>query len=313
MVHTETGLEDLVEPICVDLADKVVLVALNVARGDEVCDAAIGVLAYDVLSVLSGVHDVVDALLDLIHTDVAGIVDLHGLVLRAALRGDDDDAVCSTGAVDGGCGGVLEYLDGLDVVRREVADGGTHRDTVDDVERRGAAERAETTDLDGRVGTWLTVGRNLDTSRLALEHGGDVGVGDLLEFIGVDDGDGTCEVGLALDTVADDDELTKLGRLLGEGEVDRGAAVDVGLRAIVSYKGDREVGVGGRHERVVAVDVGDGAICRAGLEDSGSHDGLAVIVYDAAADGHVASLRRLSRSLSLRQHECRGCESEEAR
>ncbi len=82
------------------------------------------------------------------------------------------------------------------------------------------------------------------------------------------------------------------------------------LSGVVSYKGDGKVGVGRCHERVVAVDVGDGAIGGAGLEDSGADYGQTVVIDDAAFDGHVASLRRLSHSLVGRRHDCRWCEGE---
>ena len=186
VVHAEAGLEDLIKPVGVDLAEEVVLVAFDITGRDVILEVIVGVGLYDILGVLLGVHDIVYSAGYLVHTDVAGVVDAHGLVLGAALGGYDDDAVGRAGAVDSSCGGIFEHLDGLDVVRREVADGGAHRYAVDDIERCGAIEGAEATDFDCGVGARLTVGCDLYAGGFTLQHCGDVGVGDLLEVFGID-------------------------------------------------------------------------------------------------------------------------------
>ncbi len=117
MVHAESGLEHFVKPVGVDFAEEVVLVSFDVAGWDVILEVIVGVGLYDVFGVLLGVHDFVYAVGYLVHADVAGVVDAHGLVFGAAFCGYDNDAVGGTGAVDGGGRRVFEHLDCLDVVR----------------------------------------------------------------------------------------------------------------------------------------------------------------------------------------------------
>ena len=176
VVHTHTSLEDLVEPIGIHLANQIVGAVLNISRGNLIGHAAIGIELIDVLSILLGVHNIVHIVLNLVHAHIASVVNAHGGVLLTTLSCDDDDAVGSTRTVDSSSGGILENLNGLDVVWREVTNGGTKGHTVHNIERRSAIERAKTTDADSRVGTRLTISSNLHTRSLTLEHGGDVGV-----------------------------------------------------------------------------------------------------------------------------------------
>ena len=100
----------------------------------------------EVAAVLSGIHHVVDILPDLVYTEIALVVYLQRLVLLTTLRGDDHHTVSSTGTVDGTSGSILQHLDRLDIVWREVADGRTHGHTVDHIQRCRAAEATDTTD-----------------------------------------------------------------------------------------------------------------------------------------------------------------------
>ena len=43
----------------------------------------------------------------------------------------------------------------------KIADGSTHRNTIDNIKRRSVTERSDTTDADSRVGTGLSVGGDL--------------------------------------------------------------------------------------------------------------------------------------------------------
>ena len=118
-----------------------------------------------------------------------------------------DNAVGSTGTVDGGCGGVLEDGEGVDVIRVDhgevaVGDG----DTVHNKERvvRGV-QGSRTTDPDLSTGTRSTVARN-DHDAGALAAKEFIGIGDrtAVEFIGLDHGHGTGQV-LLLDVAVTDD------------------------------------------------------------------------------------------------------------
>ncbi len=93
-----------------------------------------------------------------------------GLSLTAALGGYQDNAVGGTGAVSGGGSGVLQYGNGLDIVRiqgiqctsglfvtGEVHGAGHHRNTVNNPQGSiGCIDGAGTTDTDIGVGTRLT-------------------------------------------------------------------------------------------------------------------------------------------------------------
>ena len=79
-----------------------------------------------------------------------------------ALGGDKDNAVCSTGTVDGGGAGVLHHLDGLDVVGVDVGHGALC--TVNDYQRGAGTVDAGTAAEDdcgfgSRVTGGLTYGK----------------------------------------------------------------------------------------------------------------------------------------------------------
>ena len=135
VVLTDTCLEGLVEPVGVRVVAEVVVAvaALAVASGNGNTGIFSG--NAEIAAVLVGIHHVVDILADLVDTEVALVVHLQRLVFLTALGRDDHHTVSSTRTVDGTCRCVLQHLDGLDVVWREVADGRTHGHTVDDVKR----------------------------------------------------------------------------------------------------------------------------------------------------------------------------------
>ncbi len=157
VVLADACFEDFVEPVGVGVVHELVgaVILKDVARWER----RVGVCASlaDVIGILFGVHNFVNIVGHNVHTYVARIINLHWRVFSATFCSDDDDAVSSTRAVDCACRGVFENLDGLDVVWREVTDCGTHRHTVNDVERRRIVERADTADADRRVGARLAV------------------------------------------------------------------------------------------------------------------------------------------------------------
>ena len=77
------------------------------------------------------------------------VVDPH-LALRAALGGDQHHAVGRTRTVDCARGGVLEHLDTLDVARVYVVEAALDGHSVDDVERVGVVDGADTAHADFR-------------------------------------------------------------------------------------------------------------------------------------------------------------------
>ena len=145
MVLTDTGLEDLVKPVCIDLVrvkiERIVKLIACRSLHTAVCKRH----TY-IVTVLCCIHYVIYAALDLVNTHIATVVDLHRLFLLTALCCDDHHTVGSTRTIDRSCRSVLEDLDCLDVVWREVTDCSTHRHTVDHIERSCASEAAQTTD-----------------------------------------------------------------------------------------------------------------------------------------------------------------------
>ena len=95
----------------------------------------------------------------------------HRVALITALGGYQDDAVCGTGAINGGGRGILEHLDGLDVVRVQLVDI-RGRDAVNHPQGAyaGIVHGGSTTDDDGGAFTRLSgTGSNLDTGGRALQ------------------------------------------------------------------------------------------------------------------------------------------------
>ena len=131
----------------------------------------------------------VELLADVAHADIIGIVDVRLTVAALPLlRGDEDDAVGTARAVDGGGRDVLQHLHALDVVgvdggqrvkatldtaqaRRACAGILEIDEAVDDVERLvGGVDRVAATDADMTVGTRLSAaGRHVKARHLSTQ------------------------------------------------------------------------------------------------------------------------------------------------
>ena len=142
------------------------------------------------------------------------------LVLATVLGGDENDTVTGLRTVDGGGGGVLQDLHGLDHGRIEVVDL-IDLQAVHDEERAeaGAAVGGDTADADGGTFTRSAgIVEDLDTGGLALEGGGGIGGGTVHQFLGADGRYRAGEIALALDAVTDDDGLVDELGVLDEDE-----------------------------------------------------------------------------------------------
>ena len=209
----------------------------------------------------------------------------------AALGGHEDHAVRRTGTVDGGCTGVLEDFDGLDVVRVDVAEAGT-LGTVDDDERgTGTVEVGTAAENHRRGGARVTGGlpdgeagdgTGESLGRVRMHTGGE----DVL----LDGGDGVRHLRAELAAAVGGDhrffeEVLVVGHHDGEG-----TAVPGGLRRGVADAGDHEDVA---HLRIrldeLTLDVrhhagGDGSA----LDQDGSHDDrLALCVFHRSLAGAV--------------------------
>ena len=157
VVLADTGLEYLVKPICVGFVLEMIhsiLAHLVTAR-----QRSVGILASltQVVAILVSVHYIIYIARNLVNTKVTRVVHLQRLVFLTILGSDDNDTIGSTRTVDGTRRSILQNLDGLDIIRREVTDSGTHWHTVDDIKRSCATERTDTTNSHTRICTRLTV------------------------------------------------------------------------------------------------------------------------------------------------------------
>ena len=148
-------------------------------------------------------------------------------VLLGAFGRDHDDAVGAAGAVDGCRGGVFQYVDRLDVRRRNV---GNRRDgeSIHDVERRTAlCDRVAPADVHRHFGVGSAVGgEHLHAGQFTRNGFGDVVDGRADDVFGRDRRHGSREVGAAHGSIADHDYLVDGGVHLLEAYVDFRPACD---------------------------------------------------------------------------------------
>ena len=211
------------------------------------------------------------------HLDLAG--------LAALLGGHEDDAVGSPGTVDGAGGGVLQDVDGLDVVGGEGGDGAVGH-TVDDVERGVGTGGTHTADRHFVALARLTgVLDDIHAGGLALQ--GAEGIDGVRggEFVAAHAHRGTGHEFLALHTVTDDDGFFKhLGVVLeGDGHVVGGSHPAGG----VADAGNLQRCPGGHVDGEVAVEVGGDTVRGARHQNAGADDRRAVCVDDFTKNGRA--------------------------
>ena len=174
MVLADTRLEHFLKPVGVGIILEVVATILAHLVAAWECSARVGTSLTDIVAILLSVHNVVCATWYNVGTKVARVVHLERLVLLTILCCDDNHTVCCTRTINSTSRSILKNLDSFNIVRREVAYGGTHWHTVDNIKRICATERTDTTNTYLWVGTRLTVGCNLYTGNLTLKHCRDV-------------------------------------------------------------------------------------------------------------------------------------------
>ena len=157
MILAGTSLEYLVKPVCIGCIHKVIFAIL--AETISTRQLGIRVLASlsKILAILVGIHHVIYIARNLVNTEVTRVVHLQRLVFLTILGSDDNDTIRSTRTIDGTRRSILQNLNGLDIIRREVTDSGTHWHTIDDIKRSCATERTDTTNSHTRICTRLTV------------------------------------------------------------------------------------------------------------------------------------------------------------
>ena len=241
-----------------------------------------------------------------------------------ALGGDEDNAVCTLGTVDGRCRGVLQDfhrhdIGGVDGRQRGNGGNSTVAEGITQTEGSTAGARnlddnainhikrlctcidgRLTTDADGGGGTRSTGGLYRgDTGGTALQ--GLVQVGDDGALDGVFlHGDGSAgHIALLHSTVTHDDDFVEEFGIFRQFHVDdRLAAHNDFLRCIADGR-EHECRAGLHRDHVVSIEVCDGTVGGALLHDTGSDD-RADIVRDGTGD---LVLCEQGRSGEERQHE----------
>ena len=214
----------------------------------------------------------------------------HGRVsFLAGLGGDEDDAVTCLRTVDGGGGGILEDLHGLDHGRIEVLDV-VHLQAVHDEERSDVAGvGGVTADTDISTGTRSTGGvDDLDTGGLALEGGGGIRRGTVLQVVRTYGSHGAGQVTLPLHAVTDDHGLFQHLGILLEDDVVGGLVGDREGLGLVTDALHVHGGPGGDGQGESTVDVGGCTDTRvADNSDGCADDRLAAGINDSTTDGAV--------------------------
>ena len=237
--------------------------------------------------------------LGLLAEGLAGQLEIIGdagaaVVGSAALRRDEHDAVTGLRAVDGGGGGILQDLDGLDHFRIQILDV-VHLQTVHDEERsKGAGVGGVTADADGSACARSTGSvDDLDTGSLALEGGGGIGGGPVLEVFRTDGSNGTGQVALALDTVTDHHGLIEEHRVLLEDDAELTLVSHGDDLFGITDAGDTDGGSGRNIESERTIQSRDGS--NGGIADDNdgrTHDRCTGLIDDNAADGAVLGRRK---------------------
>ena len=232
------------------------------------------------VDVLAGGHPGALVLDDLVG-EGAGVADMH-LALGTLLGGHEDDTVGAAGTVDGGRGGVLQDLDGLDILRVEVLDRAAHhRNAVHDIQRRrGGGEGALTADIHGTDFTRALVGADIHTGGAALQGFEDVVGRTLGQLLGADGNHGARHIALLHRTVTDGHGLFEEQAVILQGDGHVGGRVHP--FGNVADAGDLEGRAGSDAEFEVTVDVRDHTRGGAGDVNGSSDDRFALGIQDFA-------------------------------
>ena len=234
-----------------------------------------------------------------VHERALGVVLQSGLggvghgspAFFTALGGHEHDTVTGLSTVDGGGGGVLQDLDGLDHGRIQVLDA-AHLQTVHDVQRLDlggiGGVGGITADADLRTFTRGAVRQNVDTGGLALEGGGRIDGGQVLDGVTAHRGNSTGEVALLLDTITDDDGFVNEFGVFDEDEAEVGPVTGSDRLIGITDAGDINVSARRDIETEDTVHISHCADGSVAHDDNGrSHDGNTAFIDNCSGNGAV--------------------------
>ncbi len=231
--------------------------------------------------VLPGIQEL-GHLLDVLHA-VEAVVGDGDLAALALLGGNQDDAVRTTGTVDGAGSSVLEDVDAFNVGRVECVDVAA-RHTVDYIQRSIGTGGTHTADVDVVAGTRLTIGaHDAHAGRGGLHGSEGAGGVELGQLFTLDLDGGAGHELLLLDAVTDHDRFfEKLGIFLKEHFENRAVSDRDHLSLVTDGRNlDRRAGLDVQNE--ITLHVCRGTILGAAFNDTRTDHG-AVGVGDRTGD-----------------------------
>ena len=262
------------QPVGVGL---LVPLAVHVLEGDAA-------LFHIELDEILGVHNLRN-LAQALGRELIGIADLAVALTLAG--GNHHHTVTGFCTVDSSGGTVLQHFHGLDIVGVDTGDAGGDT-AVHHIQRVGVVVGGDTTDTDGRSGTRTgRRGEGLHTGSLAAQSLLGAGDGTVLDILRLNLGDSTRNIGLSLDTVTHHDGF--LNHLGVGGHLDCHLFGFGGHEFLGHITHGREFddGSGRNRKRKATVQIGDGSVGGALLDNTGGNHRLVLIVRNYAGDGHA--------------------------
>ena len=243
-----------------------------------------GALFHIVLDKLLGVHHL-RGLAQSLGGKLVAVADLAVTLTPAG--GNENHTVTGLGAVDSGRGAVLQHFHGLDIVGVDTGDGGGDT-AIHHIQRIGVIVGGNTADTDGRSGTRSGGGgKSLHTGRLTTQSLLGAHDGTVLDVFGLHLGDGARHIGFLLHTVTHHDGFFNH---LGVGKHLDGYRFGLGGHEFlghITHGRKFNDGSGRNRNGKVTIDIGDGTVGGALLDNTGGNHRLVLVIGNHTGDRHL--------------------------
>ena len=142
-----------------------------------------------------------------------------GLANLTFLRGNQDNAVRSTGTIDSGSGSVFQHFDRLNIGCTQIVDI-RHGHSIHDIQRLSVVDRTDTTDTDrSRLTRRTGTGGNRHAGSQTLQSGRDISHGLTGDILLAHGRDRSRNITLLHCSVANDHDLIQSLRILPQGDL----------------------------------------------------------------------------------------------